>query len=383
MKTMKKISLICIIACLAVFNLFAQPQSGQQPGLKMLDGAYIPVNNLERSYRIPRYPNLRESDVLWKKRVWEDINGNEKMNYPIFLPLNRTEKRYSFYHVIEEGLNNQFITAWEAVRPDPAGVNPMQTDEFSAALGGNTSNCKGKNPALAVYSPGVRAGVSPFDPNDMANFPQMYPAADEMLDDSDEDGWPNPGWMCQKIGVTGLVPCSGIEANWDPLGLGKPNIDAAPQFPGILDFGCPNIFFEAKDIVGYRLKEDWIFDKQRSTRFVRIIGVAPLVKCDKTNTSPYIYPAFQNEEVRPLFWLHYASCRSWFAQWDVYNMSNDAFRGSFDDLFEMRRFSAHVVKEENVFDRKIQDYAQGLDALLEGERIKKEIFEYEHDLWNY
>jgi hypothetical protein len=49
----------------------------------------------------------------------------------------------------------------------------------------------------------------------------------------------------------------------------------------------------------------------------------------------------------------------------------------------MRRFSAHVIKEENVYDREIQQYAQGLDALLESERVKKEIFEYEHDLWNY
>jgi gliding motility associated protien GldN len=141
--------------------------------------------------------------------------------------------------------------------------------------------------------------------------------------------------------------------------------------------------YTAADIKGYRIKEDWIFDKQRSTRFVRIIGIAPLVENSQASSNPLVFAAFQNEEVRPLFWLHYASCRSWFAQWDVYNMSNDAFRGSFDDLFEMRRFSAHVVKEENVFDRKIQDYAQGLDALLEGERIKKEIFEYEHDLWNY
>jgi hypothetical protein len=54
-----------------------------------------------------------------------------------------------------------------------------------------------------------------------------------------------------------------------------------------------------------------------------------------------------------------------------------------EDLFETRHFSAYVTKEENVYDRKIQEYAQGIDALLEGERIKKEIFEYEHDLWNY
>ena len=64
-------------------------------------------------------------------------------------------------------------------------------------------------------------------------------------------------------------------------------------------------------------------------------------------------------------------------------VNEENVRTVFDDLFEMRRFSAHVIKEENVYDRDIQEYAQGLDALLESERVKKEIFEYEHDLWNY
>ena len=382
MKTMKKISLICIIACLAVFNLFAQPQSGQQPGLKMLDGAYVPVNNLERSYRIPRYPNLRESDVLWKKRVWEDINGNEKMNYPIFLPVKRTDKRYALWHVIEDGINGHFLTAYESSMMDATGFSRTANDEFAKELGG-TSSCKGSNPALCKYEVPAAATATPYDPVAMQMFPQLYNAAGELLVDSDQDGWPDPEWMALPMGATTAVAAQGDPKSHDPLGLGRPNFDDAPSEPGNNTFGCPSELYTAADLKGYRIKEDWIFDKQRSTRFVRIIGIAPLVENSQASSNPLVFAAFQNEEVRPLFWLHYASCRSWFAQWDVYNMSNDAFRGSFDDLFEMRRFSAHVVKEENVFDRKIQDYAQGLDALLEGERIKKEIFEYEHDLWNY
>jgi len=64
-------------------------------------------------------------------------------------------------------------------------------------------------------------------------------------------------------------------------------------------------------------------------------------------------------------------------------MNNQANRNNYDDIFEMRKFSAHVIKEDNDYDRKIQEYAQGIDALMEGERVKKEIFEFEHDLWNY
>ena len=34
-------------------------------------------------------------------------------------------------------------------------------------------------------------------------------------------------------------------------------------------------------------------------------------------------------------------------------------------------------------DRKLNEYMVGLDALLEAESIKAEIFNFEHDLWEY
>ena len=46
-------------------------------------------------------------------------------------------------------------------------------------------------------------------------------------------------------------------------------------------------------------------------------------------------------------------------------------------------FNSYIYKESNVYDRKISDYAKGMDALLESERIKNDIFLYEHDLWEY
>jgi hypothetical protein len=45
-------------------------------------------------------------------------------------------------------------------------------------------------------------------------------------------------------------------------------------------------------------------------------------------------------------------------------------------------FSSYVKKESNVFDRIIADYVSGVDALLESERIKKEMMEIEHDMWD-
>ena len=50
---------------------------------------------------------------------------------------------------------------------------------------------------------------------------------------------------------------------------------------------------------------------------------------------------------------------------------------------EMRFFSSYVIKERNVLDRRLEDIYSGLDILMEGEKIKQEIFNYEHDLWSF
>jgi len=132
---------------------------------------------------------------------------------------------------------------------------------------------------------------------------------------------------------------------------------------------------ETDDIVAYKLKEDWIFDKQRSERYVRIIGLAPIV-LSVTETG-------EVKGKKELFWLYFPECRYLFANHDVFNLHNDAQRMTFDDLFQKRMFSAYVVKEENVYNRPIEAYARGIDALLESERIKNDLFVLEHDLWHY
>jgi hypothetical protein len=46
-------------------------------------------------------------------------------------------------------------------------------------------------------------------------------------------------------------------------------------------------------------------------------------------------------------------------------------------------FQSYIVKETNLYDREIDSYKAGVDALLESERIKEKIFNFEHDLWSF
>ena len=107
---------------------------------------------------------------------------------------------------------------------------------------------------------------------------------------------------------------------------------------------------------------------------VRIIGISPVVY--------YKGPAGDIQATKNLFWLYFPECRYVFQNFFVYNERNDAQRMSFDDLFWKRDFGSYIHKESNVFDRKVAPTWKGLDALLESERIKGEMFQLEHDLWN-
>jgi gliding motility associated protien GldN len=129
--------------------------------------------------------------------------------------------------------------------------------------------------------------------------------------------------------------------------------------------------FDPTKVYKYRLKEDWFFDKETSTMQVRIMALAPIYHDDQAQVDI------------PMFWCYYPTLRNVLVKQEVFNPRNDALRLTWDDLFEMRYFSSYVFKESNVFDRRIQDYATGVDALRESDRIKDDIFTYEHDLWSY
>ena len=56
---------------------------------------------------------------------------------------------------------------------------------------------------------------------------------------------------------------------------------------------------------------------------------------------------------------------------------------SYDDLFWKRKFTSVIYKESSLFDRKIEEYRFGLDALYESKKIKDDMRNLEHDFWNF
>ena len=151
-------------------------------------------------------------------------------------------------------------------------------------------------------------------------------------------------------------------------------IKTDPETGDILESEMRAGEFNPDSIIKFRIKEDWIFDKQRSVFEPRIIGIAPMIKIKKEGQ------AFDDQ---PAFWIYFPEVRQILVTKEVVNRRNDATGLSYDDIFMKRLFASYIVKESNPDDLRIKDYAQGIDKLHESERIRKELMNREHDLWSY
>tara|TARA_B110000444_G_C18754955_1_gene554640 strand:- start:109 stop:966 length:858 start_codon:yes stop_codon:yes gene_type:complete len=258
----------------------------------VLDGAYVKETNLTK--RVIPYPHLREADVMYFRRIWQEMDLKQKINHPYYYPTEPIQDRKNLFDVIREGLLVEGSLV--AYSTGPVGDN----DEFTIPLSRDSVE-------QLLYK--------------TTNTPEY-----------DDDG--------EVIGQQTIVT---------PI--------------------------ESENVTKYRLKEDWIWDRQRSVRYVRIIGIAPMIEDFDQDGESVGYA--------PLFWLYYPECRYVFANADVFNLFNDAQRRTYEDLFQKRYFSSYIIKESNVYDRSVIEYARGMDGLAESERVKEELFLLEHDLWHY
>lgn len=133
----------------------------------------------------------------------------------------------------------------------------------------------------------------------------------------------------------------------------------------------------------FQIKEEVVFDKEASRLFWRILGIAPVKKM-MTSSGVQI-----GDQAYPLFWVYYPDLRPIFAKYEVYNGKNYGARMTWEELFENRMFSGRIIKStiDNAFDLPIAQQPgfkeNGVFQLLEGERIKEKVFNYELDLWSY
>ena len=323
---MHKIKL-SIISILLLYTSNSQKKPNGIPG-----GMYIKQHILTK--RMIPYEFVREADVIWSTRIWRSIDLREKINHSMYFPFDYYDS-FGNWMVDEE-----FASLWVILK--------------TYVLNGELYIFSPYNPKAYMITDG-----------DQLKYPILPEAGKNYFSDST---FRNTLFSyLGTIGTEQTTPLSNINGE-----------DSTIFLNGITSYVYPardTTWIMSKDIIQYHLKEDWFFDKERSVMDVRIIAIAPVIYA-KDNQG-------QITGVKELFWLYFPHCRFILNNYAVFNENNDSQLMSFDDLFWKRRFSSTIYKESNVFDRKIEVYKAGIDALFEAEKIKEEIRTIEHDIWSF
>ena len=136
---------------------------------------------------------------------------------------------------------------------------------------------------------------------------------------------------------------------------------------------------QAYNVDSYKVAGYWYFDKRQGELKYRLLGICPMV--------PDVYEMDNpNPEMIELFWVYFPASRDVLHAAKAFNDRNSAMAFTFDHLLNARRFNGVIYQEENVYgDRLIKDYMKenAQMQLLESERVKEKIRDFEQDMWNY
>jgi len=418
-----KILLILIFSISIIGNIYSQtPKSILMPGPQnfgsgIIDGVVMKEAVITKA-KVP-YQYVREADYVWSKRVYSRIDSREKINHNLFLPHDFISSEYN----IMDLMKNQDDPNWE-----------RNSERYSLWTLIRLHVINGDLPVFAPSSdetPEIEDGYSfkyeivsniedPFfkDENYRKKVSKLigFTSSPKVESYSYYDST-NEEKVSLTVVKTGALEDYLNDANYAQLKFLydqnpqkiKSWWDATSEGEEMKGDGA-SYWVTSKSIVGYNIKEDWFFDKQRSVLDRRIIAIAPVARFgvdidDEGNSTGergdlLLYPPNDQEtlhyydgkeivpydgqvEDRELFWLYFPHLRDYMVQYYVYNDKSDAQWMSFDDLFWKRQFNAQIYKSSDKFDREIEDYKYGVDALYEAERIKDEIRKWELDVWNY
>ena len=133
----------------------------------------------------------------------------------------------------------------------------------------------------------------------------------------------------------------------------------------------------ASDLYIIEIKEDWIFDKQRSRQYFDIQSITIKIPAEATSEGlEKTLASFKYKELESYFRLN-PNC-IW------YNAANTAKHINLADAFELRLFNGRIVKKSNALNKYLdQVYKNPKQALQKSQELEYELMEFENNLWEY
>jgi hypothetical protein len=270
--------------------------------------------------------NINEDQILKKLTLWRRIDLREKKNQPLFA-LNAEITK----HLIE-GVRAGVLDAYTS---DTCNKK-LTLDQFN------------KNMKYSLGSGGLskeekEAGFGQEQP--------QAPAAEPV-----DDGWGGTTTPAPK-------PAGGNDDGWggtSSVSLGDGSID-----------------FLAKDLYLLEIKENWIFDKQRSRQLFDIQVLSIKIPAERSPDGIEKDLACFKYKDLDAFFRNNPKC-IW------YNSENVAQHKNLADAFELRLFYGRIIKNSNPRGQYLdQIYKNQREGLLRSQSLEQELMEFEHNLWEY
>lgn len=266
---------------------------------------------LENDNPLPYGYVNEERDVLFARHVWEVIDLDQRVNFPLYFPIedNLGAERRSLFNVLISAIENEEITE---VYGDSYFRTKKTLEEVKQSFYHKEVNDYGK---------------------DVWNQYQ--------------------GYTEEQLLAEGIF----TEEHY-----------STSQVTGA-------------DVQQYAIRGYWYFDARQGELKYRLLGICP-------KAIPALDKLRDGDKGEPieLFWIYFPDARQTLHKALAFNEKNSASPFNFDHLLNSRRFNATIYMVDNVYgDRKIEQYLKdnAQFQLLESERLKEEIRNFEQDMWSY
>ena len=344
---MKKLNILFITILFAQIS-FAQSnllnaENPEDIGVKTL----AQLNSDDEAFL--EYGYIDDKDVLFSKTVWEIIDLDERVNFPLLYPTDTMavgQERRPLIHYLIKGIQSGKIPN---VYDDGKFNNPKSMSSFEGSLADTILTPDGKEK--------IGFGRRGFLKANNIDLGELDLEIDEQGQLSPEDF-----------------------AKWDSkiLSLCYSVLEQGPDY--IVNK------FQYDMVLKYQIKGVWYFDKIQADLRYRPIAIAPITTSVKDKAKNDFLRSDEQPEEQVLFWIYYPHAREALKNAYVFSERNSSVRKSFDELINKRRFNSVIFLEENVYeDREIKKYMSknAFQQLLESERIKEKIRNFEHDMWSW
>ncbi len=277
---------------------------------------------------------VHESNVAYKVTLWRRLDLHEKQNQPLFSNNSEITK------FLIEGVKSGVLDAYS----DETLEERLSLDQFNERLfkkfeGGGLSQEE------------IEAGFGAATEDDgWGGAGNEKPASNA----GEDDGW-GGGNTSSESSQDGKNTTSATAAATAQ--------DGYELFP--------------RDLYLVELKEDWIFDRQRSRQYFDIQTVTIKIPAEISGDGlEKDLATFKYKELESFFRNNPSAI--WF------NEANTAKNINLADAFELRLFHGRIVKKSNSQNRYLdQIYKSPKEALNKSQELEYELLEFEHNLWEF